>query len=222
MNETLAKAVKITLLCLGVICTGLLLYELNRDYSLDSSELATNTDEPDTQETEQLRELLAQSEYTEIIERPLFMADRRPFVPDTSVAEEEIQQRQRPVRARDNSNQEYLLSAVIITEDKRIALLSSRQNRKLQKVALGDKIDGWTMTDIQSRQVSLTRGTEVKVLELLVKKSPATTRQPGQRNSTISARQNKHNPSSAGVQVSNVPPTVQKTPNLTTTQPSKP
>ena len=64
---------------------------------------------------------------------------------------------------------EYFLSAIIITNNKRIALLKSKRNKRLQKLNEGDELNGWTLTDIQPAQVSLLKGTEIKLMDLEVK-----------------------------------------------------
>ena len=54
-------------------------------------------------------------------------------------------------------------------------------HNKVYKLGVGENIDGWTVRDIQSKAVALSRGTESRNLELMVKTSPATDSVPARR-----------------------------------------
>ena len=110
------------------------------------------------------------NEYDQIVERPLFMQDRRPYAEEQVVDATQRNSRNKPVTG--SAQDEYMLTAVIITSNKRIALLRSNKNNKLQKLNQGDELDGWTLTDVQPAQVSLTKGPLIRQLELMIKGSP--------------------------------------------------
>jgi len=70
------------------------------------------------------------------------------------------------------ASRQYLLSAIVITKDKRIALIQSDHIKEPQKIALGEILDGWTLSNIQPRQVTLERNGEIRKLNLGIISSP--------------------------------------------------
>ena len=170
MSRTSGKYIKTLLLCLCIFFAWALWMELSRDYSLPRLEQMTDKPEASISSTDQDLVLPLLSDYAAIIERPLFIANRQPYVEDETDVETK-----KPVKnARDRRKikDNFLLSAVIITNEKRIALIRSGRGRKIQKVYLGEAIDDWTLTDVQTGEISLSKGNEVKKLALLVKSSP--------------------------------------------------
>ena len=69
--------------------------------------------------------------FSEIIERPLFMENRRPFVPAPN------KKRERPGPVEPDISAQISLSAIAITDDKRIALIENNRDRKLKKTQAG-------------------------------------------------------------------------------------
>jgi hypothetical protein len=174
-----ARYLQSFLLGLSAILAVYLLVALNRDYVLqgDADEPAASVGIAETT-ANQPSDLPPIEEFAAIVERPLFMMDRKPYVPGIA----ETEQPQTPVNQNSLSNEQYLLSAIIISEDKRLALLTKQSDSKLYKLGVGESIDGWTIQDIQTREVSLNRGTESRKLELMVNTSPvAATPQVRQR-----------------------------------------
>lgn len=169
----IAKYIQLFLLCLSVVFVITIWLELNRGYSLhDTSATTSNSNaDLDTIQDSQLPTLAPITEFASIIERPLFMSDRRPYVP----GDEEIEapQPRQAARGPQIKPKELLLSAVIITGDKRIALVQTGNDKKLHRLGPGENIDGWTITEIRNKEISLTKDSETKSLELLVKSSPA-------------------------------------------------
>ena len=185
MNHESNKTIQIGLLCLCLLFAGSLWFDLVRDYSLTADENLTVAFAADVNlnNIDQANVIPPITDYTEIIERPLFMQDRRPYVPDETVAA--IKPPQQKTRGRKRAKDELLLSAVIITENKRIALIQTGKGKKIQKVMLGEIIDDWTVADVQPGEVSLQKGSETKKLELLVIKSPFQTTQKSPSPSAI-------------------------------------
>lgn len=175
MNDT-AKAghyVQVFLAGLCLVFVLIIIIDMNSNYEITIAEdsVTKNTEEKWQATTDAaLVAVKPLNEYDQIVERPLFMQDRRPYAPEQVVEASQSNSRNKPV-ARTAQN-DYMLSAVIITGNKRIALLQSNRNNKLQKLNQGDELDGWTLTDVQPAQVSLTKGTEVMQLELVIKGSP--------------------------------------------------
>lgn len=107
------------------------------------------------------------SEYREIIERPLFRPDRRPFVLE-KVATEPVET---PTREPRRQEEIFTLSAVIITDDKRLALIEHGRARKLKRVMQGEVLNGWQIDRVFPNQVTIQRGSETRTLELKVNPS---------------------------------------------------
>ena len=63
------------------------------------------------------------------------------------------------------------LTAVVITPEKSLAILQAGNNKSLQRVRLGETIDGWTLTEIQDQSIVLKQGEQIQTLELEVKGS---------------------------------------------------
>lgn len=109
------------------------------------------------------------TEFDEIIQRPLFNKTRLPFVapkPKQTVAKPK-----RKINPPVNNQTQLSLSAVVMTPDTQIAILQSGRNKTLQRVALGESIDGWSVNEITPHSVQLKKGAEIKQLELEIKSS---------------------------------------------------
>ena len=107
--------------------------------------------------------------FDEVIQRPLFSETRLPFVApelEQTVAKPRQKTRQSPKK-----QEQLSLSAVVITPDQQIAILQSGRNKSLQRIALGELIDGWTLEDVTSHSIRLKKGEETKNLELEIKGS---------------------------------------------------
>lgn len=112
------------------------------------------------------------SEYAMITRRPLFNEDRKPYIESKPVVEVKKPAKKKPVREA-KKKQIVKLSAVIITEDKRIALVQAGGERQLQKIMQGEEVNGWTLADVQPGYITLNMGDETMNIELEVKGSPA-------------------------------------------------
>ena len=109
------------------------------------------------------------SDYDEIINRPLFFEDRKPYV---YVAPEKSQKKSnKKKKTAPKQTEQYVLNAVIITPEKHLAIIQSSRGKDTQRIALGESLDGWTIETIESRSVLLKKGNESKSLELEVKTS---------------------------------------------------
>lgn len=169
------KILRFFLLTLSIICLSILLFESLQDYSFDETILSNPvTSNKEEKQSNNITPLPPLTDYAEIIERPLFMEDRRPFVPPEVVTPAKPTTRKAPATRR--QEQTFSLSAIIITDDKRIALLESGREKKLHKVSQGDELDGWTIVDIAPNKISMQKGTETREMELAVKSSPKPTR----------------------------------------------
>lgn len=102
--------------------------------------------------------------YQDIIDRPLFMEDRQPYIllaPKTNISNiKKIKSRQ------------FSLSAIVITSDKSIAIFQYAKSKTLQHIALGETIDGWILTEVHNQYIVLKKGDNTKTLELEIRGSP--------------------------------------------------
>lgn len=103
------------------------------------------------------------SNFQEVLERPLFSQTRQVDVIENTVEAAPS----RPTRKPDLS-----LSGIVMSEGEQIALLSQKRDPKIERLSVGDKIDGWTITAISPRLVTLSAGGDNIQLELLRKSDP--------------------------------------------------
>ena len=156
-------------LCISFLC--ILLYEFFRSYSLNTT-TSPITENSRTVNTEKIQSKPAPplEDYAEIVERPLFADDRKPYVPEVIAAgPERLAKTNLPSK---RNTEDYLLSAVIITDKKRMALIETRSDKKIHRINEGEELNGWVLAEINPSQVSLKKGGEIKSLELIVAPSP--------------------------------------------------
>ena len=127
---------------------------------------ANNKPDANPAATKETTDLSPISYYDEIVERPLFREDRRPYVPKAIAAPEP--QRPEPNRRKE---EEFKLSAVIITDDSRLALIEHGGSHKMERFRQGENLNGWLISHVEARRVILERGTETRILELNVSPS---------------------------------------------------
>ncbi len=108
------------------------------------------------------------NDYKEVTQRPLFQKDRRPFV--LEVTNKTAKNNAPPIKKKIPSKavEQIKLNAIIITNEKRIAILLNDRDKTLQRTHVGDVFTGWTLEDVQSHQVILVKGDETKTIELEV------------------------------------------------------
>ena len=170
LNPASTRYLQISMVALCLVFTGYLIYELSRDYILSGygkgGASALETRIADQTPAMTVRPI---SDYAVILDRPLFSKDRKPYVP----VEQSVPTHFTVKNIKDNRNNmdSYLLTAIIITDDKRIALIKSNRG-KFFRLGVGEDIGGWTLSRVEPHEVSLTRGSETKTLELQVIKSP--------------------------------------------------
>ena len=188
INQRALRFIQGGLLALCVFFVGFTAYELVRPYRLppaasqDRSEPTATTDESTTATTEDPtdRTIPPVSAFSEIIERPLFMADRKPFAPP-------VPAQKRPASTPEMSEQ-VLLSAVVISDEQRVALVYTDKDNKLQQLRQGEVFKGWTLTELRPSGIFLRKGQRVRYVELVVAPSrPAAaqedrTQRPGSRD----------------------------------------
>lgn len=173
--------INITLFMLCVFFSVLLWQELNKPaYLKNVTATLINEDRLSNEKTDN-KELVFQdiAEFDEIIQRPLFNETRQPFIaPETGSAVKKP-----TAQSKKSPKEQFMLSAVVITPDKRIAVLQNSKDKTLQRIALGETFNGWILNEITSHSVKLTKGKQIKNLELEIKKST-----PKKKAETITAQ----------------------------------
>lgn len=165
------QTMRITLAGLAAMClllSGITLYEWVRPFRLSTdTPLIQPNKEPAVAEPKALanRPVSSLETFSEIIERPLFRKDRRPYVPETPIEPE-------PVRdTRPDITTQISLSAVVIDGDERIALIERKHDKKLQQLRQGETFNGWTLNHIQADDITMQKGQETRQIALAVKLS---------------------------------------------------
>jgi len=103
-------------------------------------------------------ELAVSLESTDILERPLFNADRRP-VEITEPAEIEA------LNTANTNAADFKLVGVVMSPDGSQALLL-KSDRQIESVFLGNKIEGWKLQSIDPDSIVLVKGVKTIQLEL--------------------------------------------------------
>jgi len=105
----------------------------------------------------------ALQEFSEIIARPLFTADRRP---DRPSAQETVTQA--PVSAPVSpSSDQFRVMGIVISEDAKTALIKPvGQNSEIQRVKEGQVVSGWKVTAIEPEAVTVTQGGRSEIIKL--------------------------------------------------------
>jgi len=142
-------------IAVAALSAGTLLVELTWPHGLEAPAPAEETATELEHATREVIAVSSVSEYLSVTERPLFTHDRRPFVIVAEVA---------PVSV--GPRAEFELTAVIITRATQIALLRSNLTPAVQRVALNQTIDGWTLTEVTPDSVALRLGEEVVTVPL--------------------------------------------------------
>lgn len=105
--------------------------------------------------------------FSETLTRPLFMPDRQPPGTAGSEASEPVQRAAKPDPKR------YALSAVIIVDDERVALLTDTATGGLSRVKEGESVAGWKVDEIREESAVLSSGDNRAELRLRTFEAPA-------------------------------------------------
>ncbi len=180
----LLKTVKVILFCVTCLLGYLLWSELNRPLaSLVNHDIGNRTITTTSISSRKMLDTNSEiTDYDEIINRPLFFEDRKPYVyiePETPTKKPKPKKPNAPKKT-----EEYTLSAIIITPERQLAIIQSGREKSLQRLALGESINGWTVEAIEPRSVSLIKDNEKQLLELEVR----TSKTPQQSTTKTSAK----------------------------------
>ncbi len=111
-------------------------------------------------------------DFIAIIERPIFIQSRRPVVNAPSAA---------PVR-QTRQELDVTLKGVIITDTESLVLLSRGDGEEDISLAVGDHLNGWTLSKVQSNKAFFDRDGEEAVLSLVFDVAPAQNRERESRS----------------------------------------
>lgn len=97
------------------------------------------------------------SSYREVTERPLFIDTRRPPpVPETADASVRASQ----LRAK------WELTGIVVAGDASFAHVRGVRDKQTRKIKIDEILDGWRVTEIAARRVTLSQAAESVTLEL--------------------------------------------------------
>lgn len=103
--------------------------------------------------------------FAEIIERPLFMENRRPYVAPTPVVVREPEP-EPVVLVEPDITEQVSLRATIIIGEKRIALVQELAAGKQRRLAQGEAYNGWILTNVETDGISMQKGEEARQIKL--------------------------------------------------------
>ena len=177
------NTIKIFHVSLVAICFGLgmvLFTELNIDYSHNRTTTSSKIDITEEITIPVVNEdfpLL--SDYQEIIDRPLFIQDRQPYV------YEELNQTKAKKKAiQIKTSQQLVLTAIIITPDRHVAIIQTGKNKEPLHVAIGETIGNWTLEEVHAQHIVLKDGEKTEKLELEIQGSPKPQKQRTKKKSS--------------------------------------
>lgn len=167
MNTQGPERMKQFLIGVCVLAAAYIVLEFSRDFTLESAIEETTNGQTDTRHIP-IAETINTDGYEAVISRPLFNPERRPAPVEAATDESAPATTEAPVQTGDLN-----LSAVILTDNQQIALLQKSNDSKLHRLNVGESLDGWIIESIDPDQVKLQRGSETKVVKIIMKKSTA-------------------------------------------------
>lgn len=179
------KARLVTTAVLALFCIAMVVAVVNAFLNPPKSVPAQVTNPPGESSTFAESVLSAQDfavapldDYSDIVERPLFLEARRPPDPE----QEEAVEPEEPA-ADEKQDVTFLLQGVLMTSEGTMALLRVEQDNKVVRLRVGDKEGNWQLESIQPDSVSLRSGNEV-VKVPLVRNKPSPKRRQAVANQT--------------------------------------
>lgn len=106
----------------------------------------------------------------ETVERPLFMESRRP--PEVEPEEAPISPAPVPMGPRGN----FVLSAIVITDDERAVLIANPQSGEPIRLAEGESIAGWRLDKVETERAVFSKDGEIREVALRTFEPPPASR----------------------------------------------
>lgn len=117
---------------------------------------------------------------SEILERPLFNEDRRPI----EITEPVVSTKKTPA----NDTLDYKLVGVALLPENTQALLQTKK-REIERVKLGERIDGWELTSVEADSVVLVKAG--KEVQLMLERTSPTVKKTKRRFNPTTKRSKK-------------------------------
>ena len=201
LSQQALRITRLTLIAMCVLSSGLMVYEWVRPYGLSANPPLISPDKevavaaPETQANRPVPPL---GTFSEMIERPLFREDRSPYVPETPTEPEQ------PRDTGPDITTQISLSAIVIDEDERIALIERTQDKKLQQLRQGEKFNGWTLNQIQADDITMQKGQQTRQIALTVKLLRQTVQQPkNEKSEDVEKQSNMASPANSSEDMNN-------------------
>ena len=201
LSQQALRLTRLTLIAMCVLSSGLMVYEWVRPYGLSANSPLIHPDkevavaDPKTLANRPVPPL---GTFSEMIERPLFREDRSPYVPEAPTEPEQ------PRDTGPDITTQISLSAIVIDEDERIALIERRQDKKLQQLRQGEKFNGWTLNHIQADDITMQKGQLIRQIALTVKLSRQKVQQPkDEKSEDVEKQSNMASPANSSEDMNN-------------------
>lgn len=135
-----------------------------------------------TRERSEEVSLLPLGNYEEIVARPLFRSSRRPPDPEKATTEEARKQAMEEAeRLKSHVTDLFILSGVVVTAEKTVALLQDIKNNKSLRVSEGERLEGWKVQQIFPNRVLFRDDGRSETLELIRNFDPTERKLPRRR-----------------------------------------
>lgn len=158
------KTVSAILLLLMAGLLAILAYEIRSGIvaTPQITEVHSGQPSPTVSEVVPSFSLPAVDNYAETVERPLFAFDRRPAQAVPVSEQPEVQQ---PARQQAEPSR-FVLSAVVMEGDLRVALLRDATSGKLTRLKEGSSVGGWSLSEVRADSVVLSNGSTTQEVQL--------------------------------------------------------
>ena len=157
---------------------------LNRPLDLPDQPAASGPAAPEAAPQEARPAAPEMADYAVVVERPLFFAERTPYVALES--DPPLNQPGPASVPMPGASAPFTLSAIVISAGQRLAVIHYGPDNRQQRIALGQSIDGWAFAAIEPRSVLVRKGSQTETLELAIKPggytAPPMTGDPGSVN----------------------------------------
>lgn len=105
--------------------------------------------------------------FAEIVERPLFMENRRPYVAPAPAPVTVIEPEPPPAApVEPDITEQVSLRATIIIGEKRMALIQELAMGEQRRLNRGEAYNGWTLTGVDTDSISMRKGEVVRQITL--------------------------------------------------------
>lgn len=156
-----AKSVVVVLAALCAALTAAVVWEWRHPPHPEDRAAPSGQEPPELPSAPSARlEIPPLSQYSAIVERPLFLSERRPPAEPQAVIEEAP-----------GKESEFMLQGVLMTAERTIALLQIDATGKVARLAPGEMVKGWELESVRTDGVILRKDESVIDLPLVRNRS---------------------------------------------------